>query len=84
VFDGVRAREAAPVTFDQEQLASIKAPVLLILGKSDNLAGDPEKVEEYTSVVPDIRYEVLEAGHAVWVEQHEKVNELIIDFLGKK
>jgi pimeloyl-ACP methyl ester carboxylesterase len=84
VFDGVRAKEAPPVTFTSQQLESVQIPVLLILGNKDNLVGDHEKVREYTRNVPDIQIEVLNTGHGVWAEEPDMVNSLIYEFLEQR
>jgi pimeloyl-ACP methyl ester carboxylesterase len=78
---GVAAKEAPPQTFTPEQLRSAQVPVLLILGKNDNLVGDPEKVKQLARNIPDIQIEVLNAGHGIWIEQPEQVNALITEFL---
>jgi pimeloyl-ACP methyl ester carboxylesterase len=81
---GVAAREAPPATFTPEQLQSAQAPVLLILGENDNLVGDPKEVKPLAQNIPDIQIEVLKAGHGIWVEQPERTNALILEFLEEK
>jgi pimeloyl-ACP methyl ester carboxylesterase len=81
VFDGVRAREAGPVTFSQEQLSRLSMPVLLILGNRDNLVGDPAKVREYVKVIPDLQTEELDSSHGIWMEKPNQVNRLVLDFI---
>ena len=75
-------RKARPVPFTPGQLRNIKVPVLLVLGKRDNLVGDPENTRPLAQNIPDVRIEVLNTGHFVGVEQPQKVNRLIIEFLG--
>jgi pimeloyl-ACP methyl ester carboxylesterase len=81
VLVGVIPREAPPKTFTPQQLQSIQVPVLLILGEKDPLAGDPEKIKQFAQNIPDIRIEVLNTGHGIWVEQPDEVNALILEFL---
>jgi pimeloyl-ACP methyl ester carboxylesterase len=81
---GVAAREARPATFTPEQLQSVQAPVLLILGDNDNLVGDPEEVKPLAQNISDIQIEILNAGHGIWIEQPEQTNSLILEFLDKK
>jgi pimeloyl-ACP methyl ester carboxylesterase len=81
VFTGARAKEAPPMTFTQEELAEIKAPVLLILGERDNLVGAPSTVIEYTRPIPNVESAVLDASHGIWAERAAEVDELIVGFL---
>jgi pimeloyl-ACP methyl ester carboxylesterase len=81
---GVAAREARPATFTPEQLQSVQASVLLILGDNDNLVGDPDEVKPLAQNISDIQIEILNAGHGIWIEQPEQTNSLILEFLDKK
>jgi pimeloyl-ACP methyl ester carboxylesterase len=81
VFSGARAKEAPPMTFAQDELARIQAPVLLILGKRDNLVGDPANVIEYTKSIPHVEATVLDASHGIWAERAKEVDALIVGFL---
>jgi pimeloyl-ACP methyl ester carboxylesterase len=78
---GTRPRVAAPIPFTPEQLQSISCPVLLILGAKDTLVGDPTKVKELALNIPNIQIEVINTGHLISVDQPEKVNNLIYNFL---
>jgi pimeloyl-ACP methyl ester carboxylesterase len=73
-------RKAAPVPFTAEQRQSLAMPVMLILGKKDNLVGDPEVARAKVQDIPDIRIEVLDSGHLIGAEQPEQVNTLITEF----
>jgi pimeloyl-ACP methyl ester carboxylesterase len=53
----------------------------LVLGKRDNLVGDPERTAALAQDVPNVRVEVLDTGHLIGAEPPERVNELIIGFL---
>jgi pimeloyl-ACP methyl ester carboxylesterase len=81
VFSGARAKEAPPVTFTQDELARIQAPVLLVLGERDNLVGDPSGVVEHTRPIPRLETTVLDASHGIWAERSQEVDELIVGFL---
>jgi pimeloyl-ACP methyl ester carboxylesterase len=81
VFSGARAKEAPPVTFTQDELAGIQAPVLLVLGERDNLVGDTGAVIEHTGSIPQLQTAVLDASHGIWAERSEEVDGLIVDFL---
>jgi pimeloyl-ACP methyl ester carboxylesterase len=83
VLVGVVPREALPETFTSQQLQSLQAPVLLVLGEQDKLAGKPEKIKHSALNIPEIRIEVLDTGHGIWVEQPDKVNAFILEFLAE-
>ena len=77
---GLNPAKVAPLPLKPEQRQSIQVPVLLVLGKRDNLVGDPAKATALVQDVPDIRVEVLDTGHLIGAEQPEQVNALIIEF----
>jgi pimeloyl-ACP methyl ester carboxylesterase len=81
VFSGARAREAPPMTFSRDELARVRAPVLLVLGERDNLVGDPASVIEHTKSIPQLETAVLDACHGIWVERAGEVDSLIVEFL---
>jgi pimeloyl-ACP methyl ester carboxylesterase len=55
-------------------------PVLFVFGRRDNLVGDPEAAEQLVQDIPDVRVEIVEAGHLMGAELPEKVNALITEF----
>jgi pimeloyl-ACP methyl ester carboxylesterase len=79
----VTPRKARPVPFTDEQRQSLEMPVLLLLGEKDNLVGNPEIAKAKVQDIPDIRVEVLDTGHLIGAEQPEKVNTILIKFLGE-
>jgi pimeloyl-ACP methyl ester carboxylesterase len=83
MMTGTFPQKARPVTFTAEQRQRLRIPILMILGKNDNLVGDPEKTKKLVRDIPNVRIETLETGHLIGVEQPEKVNSLIIEFLSK-
>lgn len=80
VLDGVQGRFYPPMTFKKAELQSLQVPVLVVLGQTDNLVGDPEKVRAYVRAIPDLQVEVLDTGHLIGVEQPERVDELVLKF----
>ncbi len=84
VMTGVIPRQARPQTFSAEQLQTLKAPVLLVLGERDGLVGDPNKAKKLAQNIPDVQTVILNTGHAIGVEKPEEVNSLICDFFGRK
>jgi pimeloyl-ACP methyl ester carboxylesterase len=55
-------------------------PVLFVFGELDNLVGGPEAARALVQDIPDVRVEIVEAGHLMGAELPEQVNELIIEF----
>jgi pimeloyl-ACP methyl ester carboxylesterase len=80
VMSGLNPVKVAPLPLKPEQRQSIQVPVLLVLGKRDNLVGDPDKATALAQDMVDIRVEVLDTGHLIGAEQPERVNALIIEF----
>jgi pimeloyl-ACP methyl ester carboxylesterase len=80
VMTGLNPVKVAPLPFKPEQRQSIQVPVLLVLGRRDNLVGDPAKARALVQDIPDIRVEVLDTGHLIGAEQPEQTNTLIIEF----
>jgi pimeloyl-ACP methyl ester carboxylesterase len=58
-------------------------PVIFIFGTRDNLVGDPEAAKPLVQDVPDVRVEIVEAGHLIGGEIPEERNQLILDFFRK-
>ena len=81
VMDGVLPKEAAPQAFTPEELQRVGVPTLLVLGRNDNLTGNPEAVRQLAGNVPGIRIEVIDTGHAMGVERPDIINPLVTGFL---
>jgi pimeloyl-ACP methyl ester carboxylesterase len=82
IMSGLNPAKVAPLPLKPEQRQRIQVPVLMVLGKRDNLVGDPAKATALVQDMPDIRVEVLDTGHLIGAEQPEQVNALILDFCG--
>ncbi len=82
ILEGVISRQPRPRPFSPEELKSLKQPVLLVLGSRDGLVGSPARSMKAAQDIPDIRVEVLDAGHLVSAERPEEFNRLVLDFLG--
>jgi pimeloyl-ACP methyl ester carboxylesterase len=80
IMTGLKPVKVAPLPLKPEQRQSIQVPVLLVLGKRDNLVGDPAKATALVQDIPDVRVKVLDSGHLIGAEQPEHVNALIIEF----
>lgn len=75
-------RVGRPKPLDRDEMAALTMPVLLILGDADNLVGDPHQATRRAAAFPNIEVEVVRSAHLVNVEQAERVNERMIEFLG--
>ncbi|MGW3233572.1 alpha/beta fold hydrolase [Kitasatospora sp. NPDC001095] len=70
-------------TFTDEELTSIRLPVLVLLGRRSALLRPRRVVERVTRLIPGVRAEILErAGHGLNLEQPETVNERLLGFIG--
>lgn len=82
ILEGVISRQPRPRPFSPEELRSLKQSVLLVLGSRDGLVGSPARSMKAAQDIPDIKVEVLDAGHLVSAERPEEFNRLVLDFLG--
>jgi pimeloyl-ACP methyl ester carboxylesterase len=82
IMSGLHPAKVVPLPLKPEQRQRIQVPVLLVLGKRDNLVGDPAKASALVQDMPDIRVEVLDTGHLIGAEQPQQVNTLILEFCG--
>ncbi len=79
----LNAVKVAPLPFKPEQRQSINVPVMFIFGERDNLVGDPEAAKALVQDMPDVRVEIVEAGHLMGGELPYECNQLILDFCRK-
>jgi len=56
------------------------AGLLFVFGDRDNLVGDPQKATALVQDIPDVRVEVVNAGHLMGAELSAQVNESILAF----
>jgi pimeloyl-ACP methyl ester carboxylesterase len=62
-------------------LPQLRCPVLVLCGEADRLAA-PEHSREIAALVPGARLEIVPgAGHMLTMEQPERVNALLLDWL---
>jgi pimeloyl-ACP methyl ester carboxylesterase len=71
-----RGRARPENVFDDEELRSITAPVQLIWGDGD-VYGSPEIGRRAATLLPDARLELIEGGHAPFLDAPERCAELI-------
>ncbi len=83
VMTGLHNIKVRPSQLSAEQRQRIEMPVLFIFGEYDNLVGDPAAAKALVQDVPDVRVEIVEAGHLMGGEIPEVCNQLILDFFGQ-
>jgi len=62
--------------FDDDELRAISAPVQLIWGDRD-VYGGPEVGQRAAALLPDARLEVIEGGHAPFLDDAERCADLV-------
>jgi pimeloyl-ACP methyl ester carboxylesterase len=73
----------APSMLSAEQRQSFEMPVMFIFGTRDNLVGDPQAAKALVQDIPNVRVEIVEAGHLMGGEIPDECNQLILDFFGR-
>ncbi|UCE43257.1 MAG: alpha/beta hydrolase [Candidatus Aminicenantes bacterium] len=74
----------SPTVLSDEELNSLKMPVLLMIGENEKIYSAEEAVARIKNVAPRIKAEIIPgAGHDLPVVQAEMVNQKILDFLEK-
>ena len=72
--------KVTPLPLSAEQRQSLEVPVMFVFGERDNLVGDPETARALVQDIPDVRVEIVEAGHLMGAEIPAQVNALILGF----
>jgi pimeloyl-ACP methyl ester carboxylesterase len=80
IMNGLRPYKISPMPLSAEQRQGIKVPVLFVFGEGDNLVGDPQAARDLVQDIPDVRVEIVPAGHLVAAELPEQVDALVVDF----
>jgi len=80
LMNEVRPMKVAPLPFSEEIRQSLQVPVLFIFGRRDNLVGDPQKAESGVQDIPDVRVEIVDAGHLMAAEIPDEINSYILSF----
>ena len=84
LMTGYNSVKVIPLPFSAEQRQSLQVPVLFVFGERDNLVGDPEVARTLVQDIPDVRVEVVAAGHLMGGEQPEQVNALLLEFFAEQ
>lgn len=75
----------SPTVLSDEELRSLKMPVLFMVGENEKIYPPYKAVERLKSITPNIKTEIIPgAGHDLSVVQAEMVNQKILDFLEKR
>lgn len=82
-MNGCTPAKVAPLPLPPERRRAIRVPVLFVFGQRDNLVGDSRAATELVRDMPDVRVEVVDAGHLMGAEAPERVNRLIGDFFAE-
>lgn len=69
-----------PLPLPAADRQQITVPVLFVFGSRDNLVGDPVAAEALVQDMPDVRVEIVEAGHLMGAEIPDQINELLLAF----
>ena len=79
---GYRSTMRSLAFFDvSAEVREIQAPSLIITGDNDTVV-PPDSQSDLAKLIPDSKRKIIEdAGHAVIVEQPDKYNQLLLDFL---
>jgi pimeloyl-ACP methyl ester carboxylesterase len=83
LMSGLNPAKVAPLPLPAESRQNIQVPVLFIFGERDNLVGDPEAARNLVQDMPDVRVEVVSAGHLMAAELPAQVNSLVLDFFAE-
>lgn len=71
-----------PTVLKDDELKSIKLPVLFLVGENDKIYSPQKAVKRLNNLAPQIQTEIIpNAGHDLSVAQTEIVNRKIIEFL---
>ena len=86
VLENYRAEkeEGNPIVLDPPaagRLGELKAPLLVLLGTFDE-PGTSEAMRHLAGSVPGARLEVFETAHMINLEQPERFNQVLLEFLG--
>ncbi|MGD9091700.1 MAG: alpha/beta hydrolase [Anaerolineales bacterium] len=83
IMTGYKSVKVAPLPISAKERQSLQMPVMFIFGERDNLVGNPEAAKTSVQDIPDVRVEIVEAGHLMGCEIPGEVNQLILDFFGR-
>ena len=75
-------RLPAPTVLDDDELKSIKVPLLYLVGENEKIYSASKAVQRLNNVAPQIKTDIIpDAGHDLTSVQNEIVNRKILEFL---
>ena len=83
IMTGYNSVKVAPMPFSAEKRSSLSVPVMFVFGERDNLVGDPLAAKVLVQDIPDVRVEIVDAGHLMGGELPDECNRLILEFFGR-
>ncbi|MFJ2585749.1 alpha/beta fold hydrolase [Streptomyces sp. NPDC087538] len=85
IRSGVRAfriRRPAPLPLSDDQLATIRTPFHLIMGKRSLLVHPKRQLERVPRLIPGARAEIIAAtGHGPQIDHPDLINDRMLDFM---
>ncbi|MEU8348602.1 MULTISPECIES: alpha/beta fold hydrolase [unclassified Streptomyces] len=85
IREGVRAhrvRRPAPLPLSEEELAGIRTPLYLVLGRRSLLVHPRRQAERVPRLVPGARAEIVsDTGHGPQIDHAAEVNRRMLDFM---
>ncbi|MFF4096643.1 alpha/beta fold hydrolase [Streptomyces sp. NPDC001834] len=77
-----RVRRPAPLPLSDAELASVRTPLYLLMGKRSLLVHPQRQAERVPRLVPGARAEILaDTGHGPQIDHAERTNRLMLDFM---
>jgi pimeloyl-ACP methyl ester carboxylesterase len=77
-----RIRRPAPLPLSDAELAAIRTPLYLVIGKRSLILHPQRQAERVPRLIPGARVEIVAGtGHGPQIDHAEKVNHLMLDFM---
>lgn len=77
-----RIRRPAPLPLSDEELAGVRTPLYLVLGRRSLLLHPQRQMERVPRLIPGARAEIISGtGHGPQIDHAEKVNHRMLDFM---
>ena len=73
-----------PTVYTDEELKQIELPVLLLIGDEERIYNPKKAIQRAQRLIPKLSAEIIpNMGHAMIMEQPERINSSILDFLSR-
>lgn len=74
-----------PTVLTDSEIQEIEVPTLFLVGENEKLYAAVEAVNRFNRLAPQIQTEIIpDAGHDLTIVQADRVNNKILEFLGKR